>query len=78
MLQVSVPECYKSQEMCDKTVDTCPFVFDSIPDQYDAIKCVIKFFPKTLLCYNIVLINVTPKRYVIKLDSYLLALVCYV
>ena len=20
--------------MCDKTVDTCPFVFDSVPDQY--------------------------------------------
>ena len=22
-----VPECYKSQEICDKAVDTCPFVF---------------------------------------------------
>ena len=29
-----VPECYKSQEMCDKAVDTCPFAFDSIPNQY--------------------------------------------
>ena len=27
-----VPECFKTQEMCDKVVDTCPFVFDSIPD----------------------------------------------
>ena len=23
-----VSECYKSQEMCDKAVDSCPFVFD--------------------------------------------------
>ena len=27
-----VLECYKSQEMCDKAVDICPFVFDSVPD----------------------------------------------
>ena len=24
----------KIQEVCDKVVDRCPFVFDSIPDQY--------------------------------------------
>ena len=29
-----VPECYKTQEMCIKTVDTCLFKFDSVPDQY--------------------------------------------
>ena len=27
-------ECRKTQEMCHEAVDTCPFVFDSIPDQY--------------------------------------------
>ena len=27
-------ECRKTQEMCHESVDTCPFVFDSIPDQY--------------------------------------------
>ena len=21
-------------KMCDKSVDTCPFMFDSVPDQY--------------------------------------------
>ena len=33
-----VPECFKTQEMCDKVVDTCPFVFDSIPDRYKTHK----------------------------------------
>ena len=27
-----VPEYYKTQEMCVKAVDTCPFVFDSVLD----------------------------------------------
>ena len=29
-----VPECYKSQEMFDKAVNTCRFVSDSVPDLY--------------------------------------------
>ena len=29
-----VPECCKSQEICDKTDDTCPFVSDSLTDGY--------------------------------------------
>ena len=29
-----VPEYYKSQELCDKVVDSCLFIFDSIPDKY--------------------------------------------
>ena len=27
------PECYRTQEMCNKAVHRC-FLFDSIPDQY--------------------------------------------
>ena len=27
-------EYYKTQEICDKAIDTCPFVFDSVPNQY--------------------------------------------
>ena len=27
-----VPECHNNQEMCDKAVHICFFVFDSIPD----------------------------------------------
>ena len=27
-----VSECYKTHEMCDKALDTCTFVFDSVPD----------------------------------------------
>ena len=26
------PECYVTQEVCVKAVDTCSFVFDSVPD----------------------------------------------
>ena len=26
------PDRFKTQEMCDKAVDTCPFVFHSVPD----------------------------------------------
>ena len=29
-----VPECFMTQEMCNKAVNGCFFVFDSIPDQY--------------------------------------------
>ena len=39
-----VPKCYKTQEMCVETVGTCPFVFDSVPDQ-----CKIKLISKILL-----------------------------
>ena len=27
-----VPDRFKTQEMCDKAVDTCPFVTDSVLD----------------------------------------------
>ena len=30
----SVPECYKTQEMCDNAVHTCSFAFDSVSDRY--------------------------------------------
>ena len=29
-----VPEGGESQETCDKAIDTCPFVFASVPDRY--------------------------------------------
>ena len=29
-----VPECYKTHEMCDNTVDCCPFVIGSVVDWY--------------------------------------------
>ena len=29
-----VPECYKTQEMCKKNVDFCPFVTGSVADCY--------------------------------------------
>ena len=29
-----VPECYKLQEIRDKTVDACTFAFDSVSDWY--------------------------------------------
>ena len=29
-------------KMCDKSVDTCPFMFDSVPDQYKTQKMCYK------------------------------------
>ena len=29
-----IPECYKTSEICDEAVDTCPFVFNAVSDQY--------------------------------------------
>ena len=29
-----VTECFMTQDMCDKTVNSCFFVFDSVPDLY--------------------------------------------
>ena len=43
-----VPEYFKTQEMCDKAVDTCIFVFDSIADRHKSQTCVIKYFLKIL------------------------------
>ena len=33
-----VPECYKSQEMFNKFVNTCFFLSDSVPERYKAQK----------------------------------------
>ena len=30
-----VPECSKTQKMCDKAVDACPPTFDYVRDQYN-------------------------------------------
>ena len=29
-----IPECYKTQEMCVRAVNTCPLVFGSVSDRY--------------------------------------------
>ena len=29
-----VLDVFKTQEMCDKSTDKCPFVFDSVPGQH--------------------------------------------
>lgn len=40
-----VIDWYKTQEMCNKEVDTC-FSSGSVPDQLQLMKYVIKMFPK--------------------------------
>ena len=40
-----VIDWYKTQEMCNKEVDTCLF-YGSVPDQLQLMKYVIKMFPK--------------------------------
>ena len=38
--------------MCDKAVDTCPFVFDSIPDQYMTQEICVKVTLDFVLKYK--------------------------
>ena len=40
-----VPECYKSQEMFNKFVNTCFFPSDSVPERYKAQKLCDEFVP---------------------------------
>ena len=54
------PKCYKTQEMCNKAVNTCFFIFDSGPDHYKTQKmcdetiddCLagLKFIPDWFVC----------------------------
>ena len=30
----SVPDCYKTQKMCDEAANTCPFVLESVRNPY--------------------------------------------
>ena len=45
-----VPEYYKTQKMCDKAVYTCPLYFILFLVNIRRTKCVIKLFPKIILC----------------------------
>ena len=36
------PECYKTQEMCNKAVNICFFLFDAVPDDVKLKKIVMK------------------------------------
>lgn len=38
--------CKDSKKMCDKAAYTCPFVFDSAPDQDKVQGMCVKLFPK--------------------------------
>ena len=49
-----ITECCKNQEMCNKAVHRCFFVFDSIPDQYkthEICDIVVSVYPfSTVYC----------------------------
>ena len=63
---------FKSQEMHDKAVDTWPFVFDSVPDQYITQEMCDKIVSKEffMLKYCLDIYKAQEKA----VDSYLLAL----
>ena len=56
-----VSDCYKSQKMCDKTVN------NSFPDQYKIQEICDKVLPKNVLFLDITLIDIRLKKYVITL-----------
>ena len=44
-----VPDLFKTQEMCDKAVGKCLFVFYSVPNQHKTQEILINSFLKILL-----------------------------
>ena len=67
-----VPECYKTLEMCGKTADTCPFVFNSVTDQYKAQEMYDKAFSEDLFLLEYFLNRFSTS---IKICSWL---ICYI
>ena len=53
-----VPDLYKTQEMCFKALILVFLYLIIFLIDIKLKKCVIKYFPKILLCYNIVLIDI--------------------
>ena len=53
-----IQNSFKSQKMCNKDVNSCPSVLNSVPDHYMTQECVIKSFPK-----NLFVISCCPDRY---------------
>ena len=43
-----VPECFMTQEMCDKAVNRCFFIFDSIPEKNSRNTALINIKPKRM------------------------------
>ena len=67
---IYVSEHYFTQKMCDKVVDTWPFVFNSVPDRpdvYKTQKMCDEAVSEDLLCQNIDMIDIRLKKCVMKL-----------
>ena len=63
-----IPDYYKDQKMCDKAVDNCFHASRFAPNCYKIQKCSIKLLVRVVLLYLFLfLINVRPKKCVIKL-----------
>ena len=57
-----VPECYNTQKICDKAVDTCTFVFNLVAQEM----CGKVVYEESFML-KYFLIDIRPKKYVIKL-----------
>ena len=62
-----VPECFMTQEMCNKAVNRCFFVFDSIPDQDKIQEVCDRIVSEDSLFIAYGLINIKLKKCVMKL-----------
>ena len=62
-----VPECYKTQKMSDKTVNTYPSTIKFVPECFMTQKCVNKVVNRCFLYLILFLINIKLKKCVTEL-----------
>ena len=62
-----VPECFMAQEMCNKAVNRCFFVFDSIPEKRKSQEICNRVVSEDPFLQYFILINIKLKKYVMKL-----------
>ena len=59
-----VPECYKTQKMCDKAVDTHPLAIKYVPECYKTQEMCQRVVHRSFLYLNLFLINIKLQKYV--------------
>ena len=61
-----IPEYYKTQEMYGKSIDTCPFVFHSVPDWCKTQEICDEAISNGDFMLKYSSIDIKPKKFVIK------------
>ena len=59
-----VPECYKTQKVCDKAVDTHPTAIKYVPKCYNTREMCYTAVHRCFFLFDTILINIKLKKYV--------------